>query len=305
MNECVDVIVTYNRKNLLEENIGALREQTFPRHDILIIDNASTDDTKEMVQSIEDDRIIYVNTGSNLGGAGGFSFGIEEAIRRGYKYAWIMDDDSIPERGALQSLIQKAKALNDDFSFIAGLVYWTDGKLFDMNLPNYTCRSKHEANYELIRDYKLLPIKTCSFVGCFVNIEVAKSTSLPIADFFIYGDDIEYTTRLQKIKPAYLDLDCSIVHKAPSNAGSDVALADKNRIERFYLQARNGVYIARENQTMPKTIKLTLGKIRRIVLFAPDNKVKRIITVLKGFWAGMFFHPNIKMPVLDENGKNE
>ena len=59
---------------------------------------------------------------------------MRKAIELGYLYAWIMDDDSIPEKEALQSLVDKGQALDGEFSYLASLVYWTDGKLFDMNV---------------------------------------------------------------------------------------------------------------------------------------------------------------------------
>ena len=43
MNKYAEVIVTYNRKKLLKENIEALLNQTFKDHDILIVDNNSND----------------------------------------------------------------------------------------------------------------------------------------------------------------------------------------------------------------------------------------------------------------------
>jgi len=291
MNTCIDIVVTYNRKELLKENIEALIHQTYREHDILIVDNASTDGTKEMVLAFDDNRIIYENTGVNIGGAGGFAFGMNKAISLGYKYAWLMDDDSIPSLTALESLMEKAKGINNEFSFLAGLVYWINGELFDMNLPNYICKSKHEANYEMIRDYKLLQIQTCSFVGCFINLKIARLTALPIAEFFIYGDDIEYTGRLQALKPSYLDLDCTIIHKAPTNVGSDIVWADKERIERFYLQSRNGMYIARKNHKIISRIKLLGGRIKRIIKESPDCKGKRIWVLVKGTIKGFTFNP--------------
>lgn len=93
MNKYAEVIVTYNRKKLLKENIEALLNQTFKDHDILIIDNNSNDGTKEMVAEIQDKRIKYYNTGKNLGGAGGFAFGLRKAIELGYLYmrgSWMM-----------------------------------------------------------------------------------------------------------------------------------------------------------------------------------------------------------------------
>ena len=83
--DTVAVIVTYNRKDLLKESIEALCGQTRPS-DIMVVDNASTDGTEEMVREImasmpehsEHGKIIYHNMGENLGGAGGFSFGVFE-----------------------------------------------------------------------------------------------------------------------------------------------------------------------------------------------------------------------------------
>ena len=75
MRDTVAVVVTYNRKELLRGCLRCLREQKSPC-DILVVDNASTDGTEEMLRPMIDaGEIRYHNTGENLGGAGGFSEG--------------------------------------------------------------------------------------------------------------------------------------------------------------------------------------------------------------------------------------
>ena len=77
-NRTAAVVVTYNRKDLLTENIQCLLAQKPEVPEIIIIDNHSTDGTKEAVQRfIDAEQIQYCDTGANLGGAGGFSFGIK------------------------------------------------------------------------------------------------------------------------------------------------------------------------------------------------------------------------------------
>lgn len=294
MNKYVEVVVTYNRKKLLQENIRALLNQTFEDHDVLIIDNNSNDGTGAMVSAIQDERVKYYNTGKNLGGAGGFAFGLRKAIELGYLYAWIMDDDSIPERDALLSLVNKGQALNGEFSYLASLVYWTDGKLFDMNVPNFQYNSRLGLDLDMIRRNKLLLIDTCSFVGCFVNLKYAETAGLPISEFFIYGDDLEYTARLRKLAPAYLDFDSVIVHKAPSNKGADVVSADETRIDRFFYQARNGMYNARKNGKVGRRLRVIGGRIKKILREAPDHKAKRVWVTCKGTISGFFFNPKIE-----------
>ena len=70
-NTIAAVVVTYNRKELLCECIEGLLAQTKRVDAIYIIDNASTDGTKEALGAyVEAGSIVYVNTGANLGGAG-------------------------------------------------------------------------------------------------------------------------------------------------------------------------------------------------------------------------------------------
>lgn len=96
MKSVAAVVVTYNRKELLKEAIDALLMQSVAEADVLVVDNASTDGTKDYIADyIDQGQIIYINTGENLGGAGGFNFGMRKACEAGYKYVWIMDDDAI------------------------------------------------------------------------------------------------------------------------------------------------------------------------------------------------------------------
>ena len=103
------VVVTWNRKALLLECLECLRRQT-AKADILVVDNASTDGTGEALRPmIEAGEIAYVNTGKNLGGAGGFQFGVKAAVEAGCDYVWIMDDDSMPTPTALEALLSAAR----------------------------------------------------------------------------------------------------------------------------------------------------------------------------------------------------
>lgn len=299
-NFVVAIVVTYNRIELLRENIKALLDQKY-QCDIIVVDNGSSDGTDIFMKSLHNDKIMYFNTGKNLGGAGGFSYGVELAESRGYKYFWIMDDDSIPDKDALSSLIEKANYLKDDFSFLSSVVYWTDGKLFPMNIPEIIFKTKMQARIDLISEYKVIPVNACSFVGCFVNIKISRNIGLPIAEFFIYGDDEEYTKRLRKVKPAYLDLDSRITHKAPSNKGADISTASVDRIERFYYQSRNGMYIARKTgfKAVLKRVKIILVRAIKIMRGTCEKKLSRLWVLLKGSFSGMFFNPTIKYTQID------
>ena len=132
-NRVVAIVVTYNRCELLLEAIEALRKSC-EKCDIFIIDNASTDGTKDkLTLYIDQKTIFYFNTGRNLGGAGGFNFGVRKAYEAGYDYIWLMDDDTIVEKDTLTELLDQAKTLKGKFGWLSSLALWIDGNECLMN----------------------------------------------------------------------------------------------------------------------------------------------------------------------------
>lgn len=68
MNKICAIVVTYNRKILLKQSLQALLDQTVTDFDILVVDNASTDNTR-IHWPLTRERIDYVNTGITVGQA--------------------------------------------------------------------------------------------------------------------------------------------------------------------------------------------------------------------------------------------
>lgn len=120
------VVVTFNRIALVMKCLSALQTQTIPC-DILLVDNASTDGKAQEVHKLLGEQVQYRNTGTNLGGAGGFHYGMCWAIEAGYDYVWVMDDDCAPQPNALKEL------LDGRYGFLCSAVLWTDGNACMMN----------------------------------------------------------------------------------------------------------------------------------------------------------------------------
>ncbi len=291
--EICAVIVTYNRKELLKENLEALLSQTYNNFDIMIIDNCSTDGTKEYIEKYIKDNVFYYNTNKNIGGAGGFNYGLKQAIQSNYKYAWIMDDDTIPEKEALISLVNKKELLKNNFSFLCSLVKFKNDELCKMNKPSIDTKWLEE--YKNIKN-GIIAVKACSFVSCFINLKCAKNIGLPIKEFFIYGDDVEYTTRLSKCMKGYLDIDSIVYHKMKENTCTDIISIEKERISRSFYTYRNRFYIAKKEgkKAVVKYILSYLFTKLKILVKSKDNKLKRIGIITKGFWSGVFFNPKIE-----------
>ena len=290
------IVVTYNRKELLEECINALNRQTSKEFDILVVDNASTDNTyNDVVKKYECQTIKYLNTGRNIGGAGGFNFGLKYAVQHNYDYAWVMDDDSICTIDAFESIQKKAEILEYQFSYIASRVNWIDGNLCIMNRVGID-EDKVQQNVGNISK-KLLAIKTASFVGCYINLNYVIKVGLPIKEFFIYADDYEYTMRLSREECAYIDFDSIIIHKMKNNTTSEINTVTDDRISRYYYDFRNNAYIEKKKSKLKgiiKTIYKYFKYIYKIVKSKNSKKIKRIWIITKGTISGLFFNPKIE-----------
>ena len=131
MNSVAAVVVTYNRLDELKKNIEMLKLQTRSADAIYIIDNASTDDTEVYLEELTrlNENIIHCRLENNLGGAGGFSYGLERACQDGYDWVWLMDDDGRPQDAqTLEKLMQVAEN-ESNFSLINCNVLWDGNEL--------------------------------------------------------------------------------------------------------------------------------------------------------------------------------
>ena len=81
------IVVTYNRLPLLKQCLAALRAQTVQGFTVLLVDNASTDGTADYIKTLAMPGLVCRNPGENLGGAGGFAYGIRAAVESMFYFA--------------------------------------------------------------------------------------------------------------------------------------------------------------------------------------------------------------------------
>jgi len=293
------VIVTYNRKALLEESIRALKGSE-SACDIMVIDNASSDGTEELIrglinedfsQSKNPGRIIYHRMQQNLGGAGGFSFGVKQAYEDGYKHIWLMDDDCIVKPDSLKQLENAAGKLNDDYGYLCSKVLWTDGSICKTNVQRYPMAKR-------IKDFEseIVRVNYATFVSMYFKREVVKEVGLPIKDLFIWSDDLEYTQRISKKHASYLCNLSEVVHKTNGNKGINIAIEAPERFSRFKYIYRNDVYVFRAEGLKGWAYLVFRGLYHfyKVLRYSRDHKLEKLKTIAKGNVDGIFFHPPIE-----------
>ena len=302
MNKVLAIVVTYNRLDMLKKCIAHLMRQTYPC-DILIVDNASTDGTEEWCRNNTDSkRVIYENTGANIGGAGGFNYGMKRCIDLGYEYAWVMDDDAFAEPDCLKELMNTAETIKD-FGFLSSACFWTDGTL---------CRMNWQRKYYLPRDRSLhhltesdmtkntVRIQSSTFVSALFPAKIIRETGYPIKEFFIWCDDIEYTRRIAlKYKyPAFAVTKSRIVHHIRNNEGTSLATDSADRISRYNYAFRNENYMYRQYglKGIGYYLLVIIFNTAKVITSAPDHRLKRLGVIYRNLFTGLFFNPKIEYP---------
>lgn len=291
MNKIASVVVTYNRKILLAKCIDALLNQNMPNLDIIVVDNNSNDGTSSMIEKLKNSNLIYFNTGENLGGAGGFHFGIKKAVELGYEYLWIMDDDCIPTENALSEFLKIDNKLNGNYGFLSSKVFWKDNSICKMNIQRETLTKN-------LDDFtsEISKIVMASFVSLFVKSSIVKKVGLPIKEFFIWTDDWEFTRRISLKYPCYFVANSVVVHKSNSNLSADISNDSYDRLNRYKYLYRNDVYLYRREGIkgfLYEVIRLSVHAFR-VIFTKNTNKLKRISMIIAGTKSGFFFKPNIE-----------
>lgn len=246
----VAVVVTYNRRALLGRCIAALRAQDGGLQRILVVDNASTDGTRAMLEAAAREPGIpleVLRSSRNLGGAGGFAAGMDAAMTVRPHWLWLMDDDTEPEPNALLELLEAAGRARlqgrAPIGFLASQVLWRDGSSHRMNEPGRMSRRTPTPAPE-----DLVAVDYASFVSLLVSSEAVLACGLPIAEFFIGSDDVEYTWRITKAGYLGFEVPASRVrHLTERNAGMtlwnlQVTEAD---VETWAIKTRNLVAVNR------------------------------------------------------------
>lgn len=282
------VVVSYNRIELLKRCLDALEHQTRPLDEIIVVDNGSTDGSADYVAA-EHPGITLFRTGENLGGAGGFAWGVEIALDHGLDGAWLMDDDAEPELDAFQPLADRFESMHPEPSFLASLVTAGRDVFNKRNPPVISTDAKRqvEANED-----SGIAIDTATFVGVLINLHYSAKTYLPLSDYFIWMDDSEYTYRLSRMANALTIPESQVNHPDTETLSNDMA-------GRLFYMVRNRLWFIRERESSKTRDLVDILDVPQISLgqfFVAKDKRLWLDSVGRGLAQGLFKRPKHRKP---------
>ena len=292
------VVVTFNRCALLERVLESLARQTRIPDCVIVVDNASEDDTAHMLALVAQSypvplRVLRMER--NLGGAGGFHRGVRDAYVNGHDAVWLMDDDTLPQAEALEflerDLQQFETAHRQQPGFICSTVLWRDGQFCVMNVPQPArdwCRF-------LPGQLPVVLIESCSFVSVLIPRAKIAQAGYPIPEFFIWYDDVEYTSRISALgHSGLLSMRSTVVHEIADNAGVDFSRIPESAVWKHAYGLRNQAAVLRWRRGWVHYLAFAIGRARIVLRQRLGWSAKR--KLLWSLVAAAAFHPKVELP---------
>jgi len=296
------VVVTHNRRQLLTQCLAALLAQSRPLEGVIVVDNASSDGTPELLRErgfIDHGLLQYLRLDRNLGGAGGFRRGLQVAHEGGFDWTWLMDDDAEPSLAALD-LLSPAFLLSDAVAAASLPIDETGrpqyhhrgwGRLCDLDPAVVRGVSDRDLQPEFVE------IDQASFVGLAVSRRAVEAVGLPLAEFFLHHDDFEYCRRIRRVGRIWLATRSLIKHAERQREDAYAVFAlgrpssrlPLDRLWLAYYSLRNSVWLKRQScsplSTLAFIAKFVVRKWLGILLY-DDHKLRRMNFYLQSAWDG-------------------
>ena len=285
------IIVTYNRKKLLERCLSAITTQTRRPDAVLVIDNASTDGTpawlhKWMPLHLPQATLIALD--QNTGGAGGFAAGMKLAFENGAEWVWMMDDDAEPHPEALEQLMRVATDPSHVYGSLAVCGDETSWLTTVLNPPLGEVERPEDVPEHA-------EVQSLPFLGFLFHRDLVARIGLPDTGYFIAADDVEYCVRAQ-------------------HAGAKIIMASRSRIEhpksrpykvkvlgrtltclalppwKRYYDTRNRLLIARRHYGIKLFTQTIPGSLVRLfaALWQEPDRPAQLRAFCAGFWDGLW-----------------
>ena len=196
------VVVTFNRADLLARMLDGLAAQTRRPDAVYVVNNASSDHTREVLDARPDLGLVVTHNEENLGGAGGFHLGVEQAYLDGHDRIWLMDDDVVPAPDCLAVLLSHDEsclmAVRED---LRGALVEKAAIHFDLRRP-HVIRPKRASVETSYADRAAMPervqIENVAFEGFMVHRRVIDVIGLPDPAYFIFYDDVDFAVRARR-----------------------------------------------------------------------------------------------------------
>ncbi len=194
----ISVILNTNRREDTLECLASLAENSYQPHQVLVLDNASTDGSVEAIQT-RFPEVQIINLTENLGYAGNNNVGIEAALKQGADWVFVLNEDIILAPDCLTQLVEVGES-NPKIGIVGPMVYHHDEPEVIQSaggLLGAAWQSIHLAKDEVDRGQFTAPHQVEWISGCAIMVRRAAIEQVGAIDerYFYYWEETEWCLR--------------------------------------------------------------------------------------------------------------
>ncbi|MEN6414737.1 MAG: glycosyltransferase family 2 protein [Veillonellales bacterium] len=284
------ILINYNSWQDTLECLASLKQLTFLNYKIIIIDNASQDESVQQISRNYPDAVI-ISSQENLGFAGGNQLGIDFALKEGAKYIWLLNNDTVVHKESLTELVHNAESFplalltnkiykygtERDIWYCGGDIHWWKGKPFHIRM--------HQQDDQFAKQ----PYATTWISGCsmFAKAELFQNYHMD-KRYFLYFEDVEFCEQLKKGGISLFVIPKSIIwHKTSASIGK------MSHIQAYYSVRNNMYFVSKQANLIHKVVYFPYFIVRTLIfslryrLRGWKNKDSLKSMVGKAYWRGL------------------
>ena len=265
------VIVTYNNPFMLEQVLRDLCRQTMKLHKILVIDNSDETDATRGV-TVKFPSVSYIQMAENVGTAGGFHTGLREAVRD-CEWVLTLDDDVRLRADSMAALYRGFLDLQREGHRLGAVR--AVGARHGGGTPNR------------LDDF--------AWRGTLISAEAIRRIGLPLPEYFIYADDVEFSMRLGEHGYEAYDIPDSKIMEQRTWDKLTKRILGKNvtcyaQDFRFYYALRNSIHAYKKHDRYRSLLRTIVYAVKMFLFFCVLHKEERgqkLRAVFQGVADGM------------------
>jgi len=263
----VAAIMTYNRRDSLRQCLDGIRGQSIIPGTVLVVDNASTDGTDQMLaQDFPEVRVH--RSAENVGCAGAMHESLRLALALRPEYIWFFDDDVVADPHCLETLLKEMRLLEAD--------------------------ARVGVLRAMIRDPRTGEVAGGGLShGALLRAEMVSAVGFPLAPLFIELSDDTYNARIRQQGYAILRVPMVLAQHPvdrPQSLREIVQGGYRKKPWRLYYAVRNRIYHSLYLQpSLGRLIRNLAVAARMILLMTLFGRPRRgQFLVLRGVVDGVF-----------------
>jgi GT2 family glycosyltransferase len=218
------VVVNWNGREILGPCLRSLLDSRYPDLEVIVVDNASTDGSRELIEEAFPTVRIVANA-ENLGYAAGANAGLARVLDEDGDFALLMNNDTEIDPGAVAALVATARS-NPRAAFVGPLIYYHDrpdvvwsagGRVsyWSGGIEHLGIRERDRGQFEGVREVDYA-------TACAVLVAVAPLREIGFMDtgYFMYNEDTDWCVRASRMGYAVLvEPRAKVWHKVSMSSG--------------------------------------------------------------------------------------